>query len=89
MLDAGIDELHAGLTKGEYTSVELVEAYLARIEEVNINGPGLRAIIETSPVALAEAERLDRERVTGHLRGPLHGIPIVVKDNVAQTLPWA
>ncbi|PWZ02428.1 amidase signature enzyme [Testicularia cyperi] len=83
LLNAGIDDLQAGLERGDYTSVELIEAYLARIDEVNINGPGLRAIIETSPVARNEAAKLDQERAAGKSRGPLHGIPIVVKDNVA------
>ncbi|KAJ1033101.1 hypothetical protein NDA16_000379 [Ustilago loliicola] len=83
LLNAGVDELKSGLSNGEYSAVELVQAYLARIGEVNINGPGLRAIIETSPVALAEARKLDAERQEGKIRGPLHGIPIIVKDNVA------
>ncbi|CBQ72884.1 related to Amidase family protein [Sporisorium reilianum SRZ2] len=83
LLSASISELQAGLARGEYTSADLVQAYLARIDEVNIHGPGLRAIIETSAVALSEARRLDEERARGKYRGGLHGIPIVVKDNVA------
>ncbi|SNX84226.1 related to Amidase family protein [Melanopsichium pennsylvanicum] len=83
LLDATIDSLQAGLSRGDFTGVDLVSAYLARIEEVNINGPGLRAIIETSPVALSEAAKLDQERIKGKIRGGLHGIPIVIKDNVA------
>lgn len=83
LLDAGIDELHHGLEAGEYTSVDLVEAYLARINEVDVHGPGLRSILELSPVVIREAKRLDEERKAGKSRGPLHGIPIVVKDNVA------
>lgn len=83
LLEATISELQAGLERGDYNSVDLVQAYLARIDEVNVNGPGLRAIIEISPVALATAQKLDDERATGRTRGPLHGIPIVVKDNVA------
>ncbi|TKY85632.1 hypothetical protein EX895_005171 [Sporisorium graminicola] len=83
LLDAGITQLAAGLERGDYTSADLVAAYLARIEEVNVHGPGLRAIIETSPVAIDEARRLDDERAQGKTRSPLHGIPIVVKDNVA------
>lgn len=83
LLDAGIDELQAGLQRKEYTSVELVQAYLARIEEVDVYGPGLRSVIEISPIAIAEAQRMDDESATGKSRGPLHGIPILVKDNVA------
>ncbi|EST05658.1 Amidase [Kalmanozyma brasiliensis GHG001] len=83
LLEATIDELSKGLSSGAFTSVQLVEAYLSRIEEVNIAGPGLRAIIETSPVALSYAAKLDAERAAGRSRGALHGIPIVIKDNVA------
>ncbi|GAC94042.1 glutamyl-tRNA amidotransferase subunit A [Pseudozyma hubeiensis SY62] len=83
LLEATISQLQAGLTRGDFTSVDLVKAYLARIEEVNIHGPGLRAIIETSPVALDKAAFFDAERAAGKTRGPLHGIPIVIKDNVA------
>lgn len=83
LLDASISELQAGLERRDFSSVELVQAYLARIEEVNIHGPGLRAIIETSPLALQQAKKLDQERAAGKNRGALHGIPIVIKDNVA------
>ena len=83
LLEADIDELQTGLARGDFSSVDLVAAYLARIQEVDVHGPGLRSIIETSPVALREAQRLDDERREGKSRGPLHGVPIVVKDNVA------
>ena len=59
------------------------QAYLARIDDVNINGPGLRAVIETNPSALHQAAALDLERREKGPRGPLHGIPILVKDNIA------
>ena len=59
------------------------QAYLARIEEVNLQGPELRAVIETNPMALAIARALDIERYVSGPRGPLHGIPIIVKDNIA------
>lgn len=74
---------HGGLSNGDFSAVDLVRVYLVRIEEVKVKGPGLRAIIETSPVALEQARKLDAERSQGKIRGPLHGIPIVVKDNVA------
>ncbi|EIW74053.1 hypothetical protein CONPUDRAFT_78321 [Coniophora puteana RWD-64-598 SS2] len=83
LYEASLSDLQAGLTAGQFSSVELVKAYFARIEEVNLNGPELRAIIETNPSALAQAAVLDRERKTVGPRGPLHGIPILVKDNVA------
>lgn len=62
---------------------ERVQAYLARIEEVNLNGPALRAVLETNPNALKQAAELDKERETSGPRGPLHGIPILLKDNIA------
>jgi Asp-tRNA(Asn)/Glu-tRNA(Gln) amidotransferase A subunit family amidase len=55
------------------------QAYFARIEEVNINGPGLRAVIETNPFALVKAAELDEERRTKGKRSELHGIPVLVK----------
>jgi amidase len=63
-------------------SVELVRSYLARIEAIDRSGPRLRAVIETNPDALAIAAKLDEERRGGRIRGPLHGIPILVKDNI-------
>ena len=60
-----------------------IQAYFARIEEVNLQGPSLRAVIETNPSALAQAEELDLERRASGPRGPLHGIPIILKDNIA------
>ncbi|KAK7682779.1 hypothetical protein QCA50_014162 [Cerrena zonata] len=83
LYEASIAELQSGLASGLFTSVDLVKAYLARIEEVNLQGPTLRAVIETNPSALSQAEALDRERTLTGPRGPLHGIPIIVKDNIA------
>ncbi|KZT56007.1 amidase signature enzyme [Calocera cornea HHB12733] len=83
LLDASIAELQAGLEKGDFTSVDLVKAYLARIEEVNLRGPTLRAVLETNPVALSQAAALDWERTLYGPRSALHGIPIIVKDNIA------
>ncbi|KAF7972117.1 hypothetical protein HWV62_18830 [Athelia sp. TMB] len=87
LYEASISELQRGLSLGHFTSVHLVKAYLARIEEVNYKGPKLCAIIETNPQALEQAARADEER---NLRkqssqefGILHGIPILVKDNIA------
>ncbi|OSX56752.1 hypothetical protein POSPLADRAFT_1050447 [Postia placenta MAD-698-R-SB12] len=83
LYEATIEELQEGLKKRRFTSVDLVKAYLARIDEVNIKGPGLRAIIETNPNALKQAAELDEERRSKGARGPLHGIPILLKDNIA------
>ncbi|KAI5117586.1 hypothetical protein M0805_004581 [Coniferiporia weirii] len=83
LYEASIAELQDGLQKGIFTSVDLVKAYFARIEEVNHQGPSLNAVIETNPSALIQAAELDEERKLKGLRGPLHGIPIILKDNIA------
>ncbi len=57
--------------------------YLARIAALDRDGPALKAVLELAPDALIEAERCDRERSQGALRGPLHGIPALLKDNIA------
>ncbi|KAH9848115.1 amidase signature enzyme [Lenzites betulinus] len=83
LYEASIAELQEGLEKGHFTSVDLVKAYFARIEEVNLQGPTLRAVLETNPSALKQAAELDLERRLIGPRGPLHGIPILLKDNIA------
>ncbi|KZT05015.1 amidase signature enzyme [Laetiporus sulphureus 93-53] len=83
LYEASMEELQEGLRKGRFTSVDLVKAYFARIDEVNLKGPALRAVIETNPSALKQAAELDEERKTSGPRGPLHGIPILLKDNIA------
>ncbi|KAJ7120177.1 amidase signature enzyme [Mycena epipterygia] len=87
LYEASIQELQAGLDRGQFTSVDLIKAYLARIEEVNINGPGLRAVIELNPSALKQAAALDIERKLTGKRSELHGIPILLKDNIATIAP--
>ena len=77
-----IDQLQAHMAAGTLSARELVEAYLLRIEAIDRTGPTLRSIIETNPDALAIADALDQERASGHVRGPLHGVPIVIKDNI-------
>ncbi|KAJ6562367.1 amidase signature domain-containing protein [Mycena capillaripes] len=83
LYEASVPELQAGLQAGYFSSVDLVKAYFARIEEVNINGPGLRAVIELNPSALKQAELLDIERKLTGKRSELHGIPVLLKDNIA------
>ncbi|KAJ7060966.1 amidase signature enzyme [Mycena amicta] len=80
LYEATIADLQAGLDAGHFTSVDLVNAYFARINEVNSE---LHAVIEMSPTALAQAAELDAQRSQGNKLGPLHGIPILVKDNIA------
>ncbi|KAH7910400.1 amidase signature domain-containing protein [Hygrophoropsis aurantiaca] len=83
LYEASIADLQSGLEKGAFTSVDLIKAYLARIDEVNLKGPALHAVIETNPQALVQAAALDAERRENGSRGPLHGIPIILKDNIA------
>jgi amidase len=78
-----IDELQRKMAAGELTARALASAYLERIAEVDRSGPKLNAVIELNPDALAIAEQLDAERRAGKVRGPLHGIPILIKDNIA------
>ena len=81
--EATIAELQAGMASGKYTSRAITAVYLQRIEALDKKGPGLRSVLETNPDALAQAAALDAERKAKGPRGPLHGIPILVKDNVA------
>lgn len=80
--EATVAGLGARMTKGEITSVGLTRAYLDRIVAVDRGPSGLRSIIETNPEALKIAAALDAERKAGRVRGPLHGLPILVKDNI-------
>ncbi len=82
LAEATIAELQSQMEAGKATSRQIVEAYLARIEALDRRGPSLRAVIEIDPEAIATAEALDRERRTRGARGPLHGIPILLKDNI-------
>src|SRR5262249_31409822 len=75
-----IPELQAAMAAGQITARDLVIGYFNRIQQLN---PTLHAVIETNPSAIAIAAGLDNERNAGHVRGPLHGIPLLVKDNIA------
>ena len=81
--EVSITVLHSGMVSGRWSSREITEFYLRRIEEIDRQGPTLRSIIETNPDALAIAEERDLEREAGQVRGCLHGIPILLKDNIA------
>jgi amidase len=76
-------ELRAGLNSGRFTSQQLVEMYSQRISEIDRQGPSIRAVIEMNPDAMAIAKKADDERKAGGGRGPMHGIPILIKDNIA------
>ncbi|SDS20169.1 amidase [Opitutus sp. GAS368] len=80
--EATIEQLQQQMAAGRLTSRELTAAYLQRIAEVDRAGPRLNAVIELNPDALAIADQLDVERKAGHVRGPLHGIPVLLKDNI-------
>lgn len=81
--ERSIGELRAMLERGEQTAQSLVEHYLSRIAALDRQGPALGAIMELNPDALSIAATLDQERRSGKLRGPLHGIPLLLKDNIA------
>ncbi len=80
--EATIADLQKRLASGADSSRSLAEKYIARIEALDRKGPELRAVLELNPDALAIAERLDAERKAGKVRGPLHGVPILLKDNI-------
>ena len=78
-----IDQLQQKMQSKEYTSRSITELYLKRIEEIDKNGPKLNSVIELNPDALSIADAMDRERAAGKIRGPLHGIPVLIKDNIS------
>ncbi|HRN61670.1 MAG TPA: amidase [Luteimonas sp.] len=88
LAETSIVELQARMARGELDSLTLVRAYLDRIAAIDDAGPMLNAVIELNPDALRDAEGLDAERRDGKLRGPLHGIPVLLKDNI-DALPMA
>jgi amidase len=77
-----IAQLQKGYAEGQFTIVDVVKGYLKRIEEIDKAGPALNSILVVNPDALKIAEQLDKERQAGKSRGPLHGIPVVLKDNI-------
>jgi amidase len=77
-----VDELQAKMQRGEMTSKKLAQKYLDRIAAIDKQGPAINAVIELNPDALAIAEAMDKERKAGKVRGPLHGIPVLIKDNI-------
>jgi len=77
-----ISELQDGMKSGKFTARSLVEKYSARIAEIDKNGPAVNAIIEMNPDALSIADALDQERKAKGPRGPLHGVPVLIKDNI-------
>ena len=78
-----IDILQQKMQSGEYTSRSITDMYLKRIEAIDKKGPAINAVIELNPDALTIADEMDKERKAGKTRGPLHGIPILIKDNIS------
>ncbi len=81
--EVSVADLRQGLASGKYTARSLVEKYTSRIAAIDRQGPALRSVIELNPDAPALADELDRERRSKGPRGPLHGIPVLIKDNIA------
>jgi amidase len=77
-----VTEMQEGMASGRFTAHSLTDKYLARIESIDKHGPALNSVIEINPDAISIAKALDRERKQKHIRGPLHGIPVLIKDNI-------
>ncbi|MFD2570096.1 amidase [Spirosoma soli] len=77
-----VPDLQKKMQAGEYTSESITKLYLDRIEAIDKKGPRLNAVIEINPDALTMAKAMDQERKNGKVRGPMHGIPVLVKDNI-------
>jgi amidase len=80
--EATVELLQGAMTSGRLSAVAIAQHYLDRIHAIDRTGPSVNSVIEVNPEALAIAARLDAERATGRVRGPLHGIPILIKDNI-------
>ena len=80
--ELSVGELQEGMGSGRFTAYSLADKYLARIEAIDKHGPAINSVIEVNPDALAIAKALDKERKQKHIRGSLHGIPVLIKDNI-------
>lgn len=77
-----VDQLQQKMQNGEYTSRSITQLYLDRIDAIDKNGPALNSVIELNPEALSIADNMDKERKAGKVRSPMHGIPVLIKDNI-------
>ena len=82
IVEMSLSDIAVAIKDGRMTSVAVTQAYLDRIENIDNSGPTLNSIIATMPDALEQAKKLDEELAAGKMRGPLHGVPIIVKDNI-------
>jgi amidase len=80
--ELSIQDLQHGYLEGKYTIHKVVQTYLDRIDEIDKNGPKLNSVIQINPEALQIADELDKELASGKSRGPLHGVPVILKDNI-------
>lgn len=82
IVEASVEQSQRSMSAGKATAQSLTRASLARIRQLDRSGPALHAVLETNPDALPIARKLDAERRSGRVRGPLHGIPVLLKDNI-------
>ncbi len=82
LLEVSINELQQKMESGELSALQITEMYLNRIEQLDQNGPKVNSIMELNPDAQAIAQQIDQERADGKVRGPMHGIPVIIKDNI-------
>src|SRR6478609_7621484 len=82
LVEASADQLQKAMASGHATARSITQSSLERIHRLDREGPALRSVLETNPDALKIARQLDDERKAGRVRGPLHGIPVLVKDNI-------
>jgi amidase len=82
LIEATVDSIREALAEGEITSRQLAQLYIDRINAYDRIGPSLTSVQNLNPAALSEADRLDAERRSGQVRGPLHGVPVLVKDQL-------
>jgi amidase len=80
--ELNVRDAQAAMASGRVSARRLTEMYLERVERIDRRGPALNSVIETNPDAVSIAESLDRERKQGRVRGPLHGVPVLIKDNI-------
>lgn len=80
--ERSVADLAQAMSRGQFTARALTQAYLRRVDAIDRQGATLNSIIELNPDALAIADQLDRERAAGKVRGPMHGIPVLIKDNI-------